>query len=295
MLKIQFLNGGLATQAFQYIFAKHYEISHPGEIMYLDDTLMALAPDQNRYDLGRVFGIRPHMLSEAFDVDVWEYIIELRRQGKSTPQILKDNGTDLDLLTEFDGFGPYVPFDGPAFLGKTNAYDPDVQNVERNTYFYGFWMNRGWFDKYQLQFRMEFSFPSITDNYNAELMRRICNERSVGLHVYRGDYVKSNIAYGAAEYASMTEACMAVWGGDAVVYVFSDDIPWCKENSSAMGLDQFREVVYVEGNTGTKSYIDLQLMSNCDVMMVGNSPMAFLAAILNTRYKFVVNKSGRNI
>ena len=42
-MKIQFLNGGLANQAFQYIFARHYELSHPGEIMYLDDSYFALA------------------------------------------------------------------------------------------------------------------------------------------------------------------------------------------------------------------------------------------------------------
>ena len=41
-MKIQFLNGGLANQAFQYIFAKYYELSHPGDAMYMDDTYFAL-------------------------------------------------------------------------------------------------------------------------------------------------------------------------------------------------------------------------------------------------------------
>lgn len=31
-MKIQFLNGGLANQAFQYIFARYYELSHPGDV-----------------------------------------------------------------------------------------------------------------------------------------------------------------------------------------------------------------------------------------------------------------------
>ena len=41
-MKIQFLNGGLANQAFQYIFARYYELSHPGEQMYMDDSYFAL-------------------------------------------------------------------------------------------------------------------------------------------------------------------------------------------------------------------------------------------------------------
>ena len=36
-MKIQFLNGGLANQVFQYIFARYYALSHPGDKMYLDE------------------------------------------------------------------------------------------------------------------------------------------------------------------------------------------------------------------------------------------------------------------
>ena len=33
-MKIEFLNRGLANQAFQYIFAKYYELSHPRKYFY---------------------------------------------------------------------------------------------------------------------------------------------------------------------------------------------------------------------------------------------------------------------
>ena len=69
-MRIQFLNGGLANQVFQYIFARSYELSHPGEIMYMDDSYFALNTVHNGYELEKVFGIRPHMLSECFDQEV---------------------------------------------------------------------------------------------------------------------------------------------------------------------------------------------------------------------------------
>lgn len=91
-MKIQFLNGGLANQAFQYIFARHYELSHPGQIMYLDDTYFALHTVHNGYELEKVFGIQAHMLSQCFDDEVWNFILEERREGKSVPRILCENG-----------------------------------------------------------------------------------------------------------------------------------------------------------------------------------------------------------
>ena len=91
-MKIQFLNGGLANQAFQYIFARYFELSHPGEMMFMDDSYFALHTVHNGYELDKVFGIKAHMLSECFDDEVWQFILEQRREGKSVPQILCDNG-----------------------------------------------------------------------------------------------------------------------------------------------------------------------------------------------------------
>ena len=297
MLKIQFLNGGLANQAFQYIFARHFELSHPGEIMYLDDSYFALNIIHNGYELERVFGIKPHMLSEAFDADVWEYMLaQKKRLGKSIPQILKDSGTDIDMITEHEiMYKQFNPFDGNVYVGKFNEYDPQIQCFERNTYFHGYWINKGWFEAFKLQFLEEFRFPVLPDEYNRNLMRRILNEESASIHIRRGDFVRLNLAYGIDDFRGMTDACIENGGENAVLFVFSDDIAWCKQNCEALGLNRFKEVVYVEGNTGEMSYIDMQLMKNCNIMMVGNSSFALLAALLNQRKKWIVNNSGRDI
>lgn len=296
MLKIEFLNGGLANQAFQYIFARHFELSHPGEIMYMDDSYFALNTVHNGYELEKVFGITPHMLSEAFDTDVWDYMLSMKKNGFSIPQILKDNGIDIDMITEYGiGFEKYNPFDGNIYLGKTKMYDPQVQEFERNTYFHGYWLNCGWFKKFRKQFLEEFTFPRLTDETNRRLMDRILNEKSVSIHIRRGDYVKRNAAYEAEVYEKMITSYMEHSDGNAVLYVFSDDMSWCKKNRESMALHKFRDVVFVEGNTGANSYIDMQLMSNCQDMIVGNSAFVFLAALLNRRKRVVINFSDREI
>lgn len=296
MLKIEFLNGGLANQAFQYIFARHFELSHPGEIMYMDDSYFALNTVHNGYELEKVFGITPHMLSEAFDTDVWDYMLSMKKNGFSIPQILKDNGIDIDMITEYGiGFEKYNPFDGNIYLGKTKMYDPQVQEFERNTYFHGYWLNCGWFKKFRKQFLEEFTFPRLTDETNRRLMDRILNEKSVSIHIRRGDYVKRNAAYEAEVYEKMITSYMEHSDGNAVLYVFSDDMSWCKKNRESMALHKFRDVVFVEGNTGANSYIDMRLMSNCQDMIVGNSAFVFLAALLNRRKRVVINFSDREI
>lgn len=295
MLKIQFLNGGLANQAFQYIFARYFELSHPGEIMYMDDSYFALNTVHNGYELEKVFGIKPHMLSEAFDADVWEYMLEQKKQGKSIPQIFKENGIGIDMIAEFQNYQQFNPFDGKVYFVDAGKYGPNIQDFDANIYYHGYWLNKGWFKKYESHFLKEFRFPPITDEYNESLMSRIQNETSTALHIRRGDFVDIKIAYDAEKNREMTQAYLERYGGETTLFVFSDDIAWCRENSDEMLLNKFKDCVFVEGNIGGKNYIDLQLMSNCKYMIIGNSSFSFLAFLLNTSLLGGIHASNRDI
>lgn len=294
-LKIQFFNGGLANQAFQYIFARHYELAHPGKIMYLDDSWFALNTVHNGYELEKVFGIKPHMLSEAFDADVWAYMLEERKQGKSIPQILKDNDADISMISEMLNYENFNPFNGIAYIIEMAKYCPEILNFNEDMYYHGYWLNKGWFDAFKSHFLKEFHFPALPDEYNRKLMRRILDKPSASIHIRRGDYVNLNIAYEAAKYKEIVDVCIKQGGGDASLYVFSDDISWCKQNCEEIGLNRFKDLIYVDGNSGERNYIDMQLMKNCEIMMIGNSAFAFLATLLNQRRKLVINGSGRDI
>lgn len=132
-MKIQFLNGGLANQAFQYIFAQYYELSHPGEIMLMDDSYFALNTVHNGYELEKVFGIKPHMLSDFFDEEVWEFILEERKHGKSVPQILCENGIDMFMISEVgENHQKFNPFNGRVFSIPCNEYFPQILDEQGN-------------------------------------------------------------------------------------------------------------------------------------------------------------------
>lgn len=295
-MKIQFLNGGLANQAFQYIFARYYELSHPGEVMYMDDSYFALNTVHNGYELDKVFGLKPHMLSECFDDEVWEFILEERRKGKSVPQILCENGIDMYMISEVGGgHKTFNPFEGRVISIPCNQYHPEVLEVPGDVYYHGYWINKKWFAKYQDVLLNEFQFPEITDQKIAEYLSRIENGNSAAIHIRRGDYVKLGWAMQPGMYRELVHEFAEKIPGKWELFVFSDDIEWCREYQDEMGFGDFADVTFVEGNIEGKNYIDMQLMSNCKAMIMSNSAFCYLAALLNTKKKYYVNPTPREV
>lgn len=295
-MKIQFLNGGLANQTFQYIFARYYELSHPGDVMYLDDSYFAVNTVHNGYELEKVFGLHPHMLSECFDETVWQHILTERRKGKSVPQILLDNQILIQMISEVgDGSQQFNPFDGKRYAIPVHQYLPQIMDAAGNIYYHGYWLNKGWFEAYKDVFLEEFQFPEITDEKNRQYMEQITEEPSLAMHIRRGDYVSLNIALSTDFYRRCAETFAIQYGKDWHLFVFSDDIPWCREHAEEMQLSLFPKITYVAGNVQGGNYQDLQLMSRCKGMILSNSAFCYLAALLNTERKALLNLSKRFI
>lgn len=294
-MKIQFLNGGLANQTFQYIFSRYFELSHPGEFMYMDDTYFALHSVHNGYELEKAFGIRPHMLSECFDETVWNAILAEKKDGKSIPQIFSENQISIQMITETDNYHDFNPFDGSVYAVPNNEYYPEIMDVPGNIYYHGYWINRNWFEKYQDIFLQELSFPKITDRKNLRYLELIRNSRSVCIHVRRGDYVTLGWELNSEIYQCGIKTFIRQVPGIRHLFVFSDDIGWCREHASELGFDYFSEVTFVEGNVQGKNYLDLQLMTKCQAMIISNSAFSYLAALLNPDRQYTLNLSNRKL
>lgn len=295
-MKIQFLNGGLANQAFQYIFTRFYELSHPGEIMYLDDSYFALNTVHNGYELEKVFGIKPHMISECFDEDVWEYFLTERATGKSIPQVLCENGIPMSMISEVgDSYKSFHNFEGKVHPIPAREFYPEILDMPGDIYYHGYWIHKNWFETYRDIFLKEFTFPEITDAKNRDYLERIESGKSVSVHIRRGDYVTLGWDLETARYREMIEKFVKKCGADWELFVFSDDIEWCKQNAAGLGFDSLKSVIYVEGNVSGKNYIDMHLMSRCKAMIMSNSAFCYLAALLNTGLQACINPTKREV
>lgn len=292
-MKMALCNGGLGNQTFQYIFSRFIELSG-GVHCYLDDSPFFMKEAaHNGFEMRRVFpNCRPRLLSEYFSEDVWEYMVQKQAQGEYVIQQWKNTGEDFVMIAETQGYR----YDGNIVKIPTNEYFPWLPCAEGNIYYFGYWINKNYLKgEFEEILKAELKFAPLTGEKNKEYERRITGTNSVALHVRRGDFVKigwdSSVEVYAAGISKLRETV-----SDPHFFIFSDDMRWCRENLRDMGI-RGEEVTFVEGNSGTNSYIDMQLMSCCkNIILATPSSFAYLAALLNRNETiFVVNGTGREI
>lgn len=294
-MKIQYLNGGLANQIFQYIFIRYAQLSsHDPDGWFFDDSFFFLNQVHNGYELENVFHLKPNLLSRHFDPDIWNQFVDEKRNGGSIPQSFKNLGFDIIMITEFENYREHNPFDGQIYRVPGNTFVPDILKADNEfVYYHGYWLHPDWFKSYQTVLKKELSFPPLTDDRNCFYANQILNSKSVSVHIRRGDYVKIGWASDTEYYRSKIKEVLAAYPS-ASFYIFSDDIPWCKQNAESLGLNLPENTVYVEGNTQGRNYIDLQLMSMCQIMIINRSAFGYLAMLLNERLDyFLFDESGR--
>lgn len=294
-MRIQFLNGGLANQIFQYIFVRFAELYQPTEQWYFDDSFFWVNHIHNGYELEKVFGIKANLLSQYFDEDVWVEIITRKKNGISLPQTFLDMGIPISMLAETLNYKEFNPFQGEVIRVGANEFHPEVTKITReNLYYHGYWINKQWLESYRDVIQKELQFPIIKDERNIEYANRIKNSLSVGIHIRRGDFVKLGFAIPPYYYLDSCKQILNVYPM-AEFFVFSDDIEWCKQNATDMGLDLAQRTTYVSGNVNGNNYRDLQLLSMCQGMIMSNSSFCFLAALLSEQLNFAINPTKREI
>lgn len=288
-MKIQYLNGGLANQVFQYIFVRYAELAHPDqEPWFFDDSFFFINHVHNGFELEKIFGLRLNLLSRNLDEDVWQELIKNKRKGISIPQSLKNLGFPMIMIAEFDNYKEHNPFSGELYRIPGNTFLPEITNVKADyIYYHGYWLHRSWFDACKNVVKKELTFPQIKDERNLVYRDQILNTRSVAVHIRRGDYVKIGWNSSNEFYKNAVVKVMST-EPDATLFVFSDDLEWCMENRKILGLNIPKETVFIEGNTCGSNYIDLQLMSLCEYMIMGKSAFSYLAMLLNTRLKYSI-------
>lgn len=288
-MRIQYLNGGLANQVFQYIFVRFAELYYPeGRPWFLDDSFFFIHQAHNGYELEKVFGIQANLLSHHFDADIWQELILKKQRGVSIAQSFADLGFPIEMIAETTNYKTHNPFNGKVYQIPSNEFHPEITKFPgESVYYHGYWIRPEWFRSYKDILRKELSFPSITDEENKKYASLISSCNSIGIHIRRGDYVDLGWELPASYYMDSIKKILRQHS-DAVFFVFSDDLNWCRQNAPLLGLDLSSDVIYVEGNIHGANFRDLQLMSMCQGLLMSNSAFCYLAALLNTNLKIYV-------
>ena len=103
----------------------------------------------------------------------------------------------------------------------------------------------------------------------------------MAVHIRRGDFVKLGRDLDCSYYVNAIEKIENVLN-EAIYFVFSDDVDWCRENYVKLGFEKVKNrMIFIDGNKADDAYIDMQLMASCKHMILANSSFSSFASLLN--------------
>lgn len=307
-MKIVLLDGGLANQMTQYIFARCLE-EETDDAVYLDDlwfhvqhdsiTESVSAIENHRYQLNKFQNIKKiSLMSEYFGNNVWEEIVNLSKKkgplngGSWLPQILKSNGLEFFMIAE----APLYKFDGMVARMPYYYYIPEMLKAQGNVYYFGWFTNGGWFMKYEKMLRHELSLPILENESDIKMASEIYNSFSIGIHIRcSGGYKAQGIALNPEYYSKqISHICdqLKTLVNQPHFFIFSDDIKWCMDNFENLGLNKVPYPITFGEQTrrSDDNQCDMKLMSMCDILLLSNSVYGYMAALLNDRpNKIIIN------
>lgn len=235
-----------------------------------------------RAEIAEVLDIPIRLLSDYFEEEVWRKYLNLikekhsRKYAQCFPlgHVLSEAGIDCTIVRdslmpdEFLAAGHCLNLDTYIF-SRPYGHDSVAEYMLHNAktiYYMGIWAtgrekdwlysNRDWVRK-QIDFRVE-----LCDENQAYAIR-IQDSDSVVIHIRRGDFVCGRMSADIAYFKKAIRATEKMEDyKDKRYFIFSDDLEWCQSNETPLGIDGIKDrTIYVSGNTGRSSYIDMYLMS----------------------------------
>lgn len=258
--------GGLGNQMFQYAFLKKLEIKYPQTkiISFIYDQYNSC---HNGFELEKIFNIK----LEQSTLKDWTYLSDFYPVGAKFYTVLNKLFAMRRVC-----FGPKSSC---IMIDDQSCYYPEVfaLNPLKSYCFHGVWQNTEYFNDIKDIITNAFSFKKELDKNNTDLLKRIKVSNSVSIHIRRGDYLNYDKSYLLdRDYYLKAIDLIKSRVKDSTYFVFSDDIQAAKE--ILKGIDN---VVFINNNSGTSSYIDMQLMTNCKHNITANSTFSFWGAYLN--------------
>lgn len=255
------LLGGLGNQMFQYAAGKALATLHNTSLK-LDTSFLQKnaggAYTQRHYELD-VFKLQASLATQA---EVEQFPVNAGPAGRWLQR--------------------YFPsgFKRVYAAERSGVYFRNFTKLPATTYLDGFWQNENYFKDIRKTLLDDFQLVGTVPEPVEQVLQKINSVNSIAMHVRRGDYVTNPSAaafHGTCSVQYYQEALrkIASQTGPVEVFVFSDDVEWCRTN-----LKTDFPLHLVSHNE--KACWDLFLMSRCHHNVIANSSFSWWGAWLNT-------------
>lgn len=266
------LKGGLGNQMFQYALGRalslKYNVSLKLDVTFLNHRIKV------------PYFLRPNFNFRSFDLDVFNIKAEIAKPADITlwnrpffsGQLMLIIDAVLRKLAFLPGWEKSFNFDEKVFLLGPNAY------LE------GFWQSEKYFSEITSVIRDDFTLKEELSKESLKLAEEIKNTASLCIHLrkkhggklfhetYDLDYYKEGI-----DYINKNRKIEKI-------YIFSDDIEWCKQNIKFSYPTMFVDSEYA----GKKGEGHLYLMSICKHFVIPNSTFSWWGAWLSNNPEKIV-------
>jgi len=262
------LKGGLGNQMFQYAAA--YNLSLRKKVPILVDLRLM-----------REHKIRPSPRNVPRDYDL--DIFGIKKKEPTFVNLIK-------FLQFFKNYRlrKYIAIISnwiglPVFYEKERCFNPKFNNNKfKAIYLDGLWQSEKYFKDCRADILNLFNFNEAKQkDKNKEFVKKINFSNSVCLNVRRTDFINNpeHNVVNSDYYKNSIIKFKKLLGSDIIVYIFSDDLDWCKDNFNFIENKFFVEHSYA----GKKFYDYLYLMSLFQNFIIPNSSFAWWAAWLSVK------------
>lgn len=160
--------------------------------------------------------------------------------------------------------------------------DPTFFDLESPVAIKGYFNSVFYFQQIKEMIFEDFRFSDPTNNPSfAELKNKLLEMDTIAVHIRRGDYLNPTITafHGLCTEEYYIQAIDLIIGAhpNATICFFSDDPQWVRETFS----EKYEKCLYIEGNTGKDSWVDMYLMSLCKNHVIANSTFSWWGAWLS--------------
>lgn len=244
--------GGLGNQLFQYFAGLYLSKSTKNKLL--------LFPSSKVY--GHVESRKFELLNFQIDFDVY-----------SPPTFLSflDKHGFLDLLTKIN-FN-YFSIRKTIIINNLLS-DYKIHNNENSYLLISYYQTLSYFFELKKNSKISLNKNFTLSNFAKNILRKINSSNSISVHVRRGDYLYSrshnvlNLSY--------YEKVFNLLNKKSNIFVFSDDIEWCRNN-----FPKHEKIFFVDNKSKMSSLEDFELMRHCKINVISNSTFSLWASLLN--------------
>lgn len=258
--------GGLGNQLFQYAALLYYGRRYAADMRIASDP--AWNAQCNGYP-------RPCLLSRFSIRAPLEDRSLADRVLLTEKAWLKAGANPLKRVLQVQVFNEQVE-DRYCFL-RDLPLEPGI----RTLYLQGYFQSNEMVEAVADELRADLTIKEPPRGRNLELLQEIRRSRNpVSLHVRRGDSTlpwEGKVVL-SMEYYAHAISLIKERFADPLVFVFSDDMAFAREN-----LPRDARMVFVDNNDDFASHEDLRLMSACHHHIIANSTFSWWGAWLNSR------------